>query len=71
MWQIHQKKYHNDPAKLLPTFEQFLQSARERFLNSNGADEKVLNAKSKKAKTRKPKKVYIGSFNDDHHHHHH
>ena len=70
MWQSHQNKHQNNSAKLFPPFDQILQSARERFLNSSGIEENVLNTKIKRAETKPPEEIYIGSFedNDDHAH---
>ena len=69
VWQNHQNQHQNDAAKLLPPFQQIVQAARDRFINSHKIEEKTLNARLKRAEMKKPEEIYIGSFEDDHHHH--
>ena len=69
MWQRHQNKYQNEPAKLLQPFDHIVKSAKEKFLGSTGVNEKVIDNKLKKAETQQPKDIYIGTFEDHGHEH--
>ncbi len=71
MWQRHQLKFQDDPAKMLPKFSQILASARSKFADERGMNEVELSSRATKARSTIPRQTTMKSKPEEQHHHDH
>ncbi len=70
LWKRYQLKFEENPAKKLGPFSEIVEIVKTKYISEKNIQSDKFSIKIDQSKTRKPKKVKIGSYHEDDHHDH-